>query len=49
VLTIGELAYRGKSMVLDPASFRIAPYLKQYLTDVRSGARPDVHGWLMPV
>jgi branched-chain amino acid aminotransferase len=49
VLTIAELAYRGKSMVLDPSTFRIAPFLKQYLTDVRSGARPDVHGWLMPV
>jgi branched-chain amino acid aminotransferase len=49
VLTIQELAYRGKSMVLAPDSYRIAPFLKQYLTDIRGGRKPDTHGWLMPV
>lgn len=49
VLPIRELAYRGKAMALDSDSYRIAPFLKETLVDIRSGRKPDTHGWLVTV
>jgi branched-chain amino acid aminotransferase len=47
---IAELTYRDKRMELPPVeTWEVANWLKQELTDIRYGRKPDTHGWLMHV
>lgn len=46
---IKELLYKDYSMYFETARWRVAPELKQRLTDIREGAAEDKYGWLMAI
>ena len=46
---IKELRYKDNSMFFDTAKWRIAPELKQRLTDIREGKAEDKCGWLIGI
>jgi branched-chain amino acid aminotransferase len=46
---IKELLYKDYVMYFDVSKWKVAPELKQRLTDIREGKAEDKYGWLMPV
>lgn len=46
---IKELRYKDFVMKFDVDSWKTAPTLKKWLTDIREGRREDKYGWMMPV
>lgn len=49
VALIKELKYKDMVMQFDVNSWKIAPYLKSWLNDLREGKSEDRHGWLFKV
>lgn len=49
VALIKELKYKDMVMQFDVNSWKIAPYLKSWLIDLREGKSEDRHGWLFKV
>ncbi len=46
---IEELRYKDDSMYFDTAKWKVAPELRQRLSDIREGRSEDKWGWMMPV
>jgi branched-chain amino acid aminotransferase len=46
---IKELRYKDFVMEFDVNSWKTAPTVKKWLTDIREGRREDKYGWMMPV
>ncbi len=46
---IKELRYKDFSMHFNMEKYRVAPVLKQRLTDIREGRAADNYGWMLPV
>ncbi len=46
---IRELRYQDFVMEFDTESWKTAPLLKKWLTDIRESRRPDKYGWMLPV
>jgi len=46
---IKELGYKDFSMKFDVDSWKTAPAIKKWLTDIREGRAEDKLGWMQPV
>lgn len=46
---IRELRYKDFVMEFDTDRWKIAPKVKEWMTDIREGRRPDNHGWMWKV
>jgi len=45
VSTVHKIAARGEVMSLNPDQYKIAPYLKSYIENLRTGHQEDKFGW----
>ncbi len=46
---IRELGYKNETLYFDTDKAKIAPALKDRLTDIRKGTAPDNHHWMVKV
>jgi branched-chain amino acid aminotransferase len=46
---IKELKYKDYVMHFDTDTWKVAPMLKKWITDIREGRREDRYGWMWPV
>jgi len=46
---IKELAYEDNTLKFNTDNWKAAPAVKQILTEIREGKRPDTRGWMFPV
>ncbi|HMH33761.1 MAG TPA: branched-chain amino acid aminotransferase [Puia sp.] len=49
VSPIKELRYKQEVLHFDTSTWKTAPALKKFLTDIREGRKEDAYGWMMPV
>ena len=46
---VNKIAIGDQIVTLEPEDYKIGPFLKKYIEDLRSGDREDSHGWIKRV
>jgi len=49
IAPIRELNYNGLAMKFDPETYHISRQIKNWLTEIRTGKREDIHHWMFSV
>lgn len=45
VIHVKEVGYRSHTITLDPSTFKVAPFIKNYIDSLRNGSIEDKFGW----
>lgn len=46
VIHVKEIGYNGKTVSIDPETFKVAPFAKNYIDSLRDGSLTDKFGWI---
>ncbi len=46
VINVKDFGYKGEKYGLEVDSYKVAPFIKQYINDLRDGSEEDTFGWM---